>query len=368
MYSVLLKERKGKPVMPGTRLKPDISIKEKIYNDNFSSGLCNNKILVQELAELWFLDIKSVMRPSSYALYQNYAKKYILPHIGGMPAAGFNASILSEVLRSLYTGNNGKEEALSQYTVYLMESMVHSMFHYGAEKKLVPEVPFGKAEFITVKKKETMPLTELEIQQLLFTAEKQGKDLQLQICLPLYAGITLSELCGLKWKDINLVTGEINIHRNLVRIQHNIPSGNGENTETATAMVECELPENMCRKFVMPEKLSSLLEKVSYEKKPDSENYVAELNKKAGRKRSISMPADAPDGRALQYRLKVVGEKSGIDGLTFKILRDTFAVMCLQAGGDVYSLAYIMGAGVPAVYDRYGRWMIKTDKFLKNIL
>lgn len=134
MYRVLLKERKGKPVMPGTRLKPDISIKERIYNDNFSSGLCNNKILVQELAELWFLDIKSVMRPSSYALYQNYAKKYILPHIGGMPAAGFNASILSEVLRSLYTGNNGKEEALSQYTVYLMESMVHSMFHYGAEK------------------------------------------------------------------------------------------------------------------------------------------------------------------------------------------------------------------------------------------
>lgn len=117
----------------------------------------------------------------------------------------------------------------------------------------------------------------------------------------------------------------------------------------------------------MPGKLSSLLEKVSYEKKPDSENYVAELNKKAGRKRSTSMSADAPDGRTLQYRLKVAGEKSGIDGLTFKTLRDTFAVLCLQAGGDVYSLAYIMGAGVPAVCDRYGQWMVKNDGFLKEI-
>lgn len=367
MYSVLLKERKGKPVMPGTRLKPDISIKEKIYNDNFSSGLCNNKILVQELAELWFLDIKSVMRPSSYALYQNYAKKYILPHIGGMPAAGFNASILSEVLRSLYTGNNGKEEALSQYTVYLMESMVHSMFHYGAEKKLVPEVPFGKAEFITVKKKETMPLTELEVQQFLYITEEQGIDLKLQIFLPLYAGITLSELCGLKWEDINIKTGEINVHRNLVRIQNNTSHGNKDNKEMATSMAECELPENMRRKFIMPEKLTSLLKTALCARNPAAESYVAELDKKAGRKRNATMPEDAPDGRTLQYRLKVAGEKAGIKGLTFKILRDTFAVMCLQAGGDVYSLAYIMGTGVPALCDRYGQWMVRNDGFLKGI-
>ena len=283
-----------------------------------------------------------------------------------MPADRFDAGILSDLLGRLYT-SGGEKGTLSQYTVYLLESMVRAMFHYGAKKKIIPEVLFGKAEYITVKKKEAVPLTELEIQQLLFTTGKQGEDLQLQVCLPLYAGITLSELCGLKWKDINIKTGEINIHRNLVRIQHNISPGNGESTGTATAMAECELPENMCRKFVMPGRLSSLLEKVSDEKKPVSDNYVAELNKKAGRKRSASMPADAPDGRTLQYRLKAAGEKSGIDGLTFKMLRDTFAVMCLQAGGDVYSLAYIMGAGVPAVCDRYGQWMVKNDGFLKGI-
>lgn len=353
--------------MPVTGLKPDISIKENIYNDNFSSGICNNKILVQELAELWFLDIKSVMRPSSYALYQNYARKYILPHIGGMPAADFNASILSEVLSNLYTGSNGKEEALSQYTIYLIESMVRAMFHYGAEKRLVPEIQFGKAEFITVKKKEALPLTELEVQQLLYIAEEQGMDWKLQIFLPLYAGITLSELCGLKWEDINIKTGEINVHRNLVRIQNNTSQGNKDNKKMATSMAECELPENMCRKFIMPEKLSSLLKTAIRTKNPTSESYVAELDKKAGRKRNAAIPEDIPDGRTLQYRLKVAGEKAGIKGLTFKMLRDTFAVMCLQVGGDVYSLAYIMGAGVSAVCDRYGQWMVKDDGFLNKI-
>lgn len=365
-YCIL--EKKGK-LMQGTNQKPYIHIKESIYNDKFSYGL-NNKILISELAELWFLDIKNIMRPSSYALYQSYAKKYILPYIGAMSADRFNADVLSELLGRLCKGNvdsEGKETALSQYTVYLLESMVHSMFHYGAKKKLIPEIPFGKAEFITVKKKEAMPLPELEVQKLLYTVEKQGEDLQLQILLPLYTGVTLSELCGLKWKDINTDTGEIHIHRNLVRIQNNILNESKKGTGTVTSMAECELPENMCRKFAMPEKLSGLLKKVKYTKEPDKESYVAEPDKKAGRKRSGNMPEDAPDGRTLQYRLKVAGEKAGIKGLTFKMLRDTFAVMCLQAGGDLYSLAYIMGTGIPAVYDRYGQWMVRNDKFLRGI-
>lgn len=335
---------------------------EGIYSDTL---LYQKQILIKELAQLWFLDIKDIMRPSSYAIYQSYASKYILPYIGNMQASMFNADMLSSLLGSFCKGS-GNTETLSQYTVYLLESMVRSMFHYGAEKKLVHEIPFGKAEFITVKKKEAVPLSELEIEQLLYIAEKQGKDIHLQISIPIYTGITLSELCGLKWEDINLETGEIHIHRNLVRIQHNMAASNSagtNNQETATVLAECELPENMCRKFIMPEKLYSLLKAEVHSKEPLAGDYVAGLDKKAGRKKNMSV--DAPDGRSLQYRLKVAGEKAGIKGLTFKTLRDTFAVLCLQAGGDVYSLAYVMGTGIPALCDRYGQWMVRDDGFLK---
>ena len=200
---------------------------ESKCNKGFSSGVlcCQQQILIKELAELWFLDIINIMRPSSYAIYQSYANKYILPYIGNIQADMFNADILSSLLGS-YCKGNGKGGMLSQYTVYLLESMVRSMFHYGVKKKLVQEISFGKAEFITIKKKEAVPLSELEIQQLLYVAEKQGKDIQLQISIPIYTGVTLSELCGLKWEDINLETGEIYVHRNMVRIQHNMPASN----------------------------------------------------------------------------------------------------------------------------------------------
>ena len=355
-------------VMPPEENIYGINKHKEIYLQYPSCDRAGNSrpFLIKELVGLWLDDIRSILRPSSYARYQNYAYKYIFPYIGEMPACNFDGSILSSTL-AFIQAEEGKEVPLSQYTVYLIESMVRAMFHYGAEKRLIPEVLFGKAEYITVKKKEAVPLPELDIQNLLYTTEKQGEDLKLQILLPLYAGVTLSELCGLKWEDINTVTGEIHIHRNLVRVQNNTSQDSKNNTATATSMAECELPENMCRKFIMPEKLVSLLKEIESVKKPAAGSYVAEADKKAGRKRSITMPENAPDGRTLQYRLKSAGEKAGIKGLTFKMLRDTFAVMCLQAGGDVYSLAYVMGAGIPAVCDRYQQWMVKNDTFLKGI-
>lgn len=133
--------------------------------------------------------------------------------------------------------------------------------------------------------------------------------------------------------------------------------------------------------------------KVVYEnKKPSEESYVAEVDKKTGKKKEAvvekikcketslikkvinknSLPEmeeyinySPPDSRTSQYRLKNVGETEWIEELNYQRLRDTFAVMCLQAGGYVYSVAYVMGVGTGAVYDRYGKWMVKDYEFKK---
>ncbi len=74
-----------------------------------------------------------------------------------------------------------------------------------------------------------------------------------------------------------------------------------------------------------------------------------------------------PDARSLQYRLRTAGEEAGISELTYQVLRDTFAMLSLNAGGDVYSVACIMGIGVNVVCDRYGPWLMKNDEFMKGI-
>lgn len=339
------------------------------------SSEINKQLLIRELAELWLTNIQNVLRPSSYARYQAYTSKYILPYIGELKADVFNKEDLSALLGFLQAGNR-KTAPLSQYTVYVVESMVRAMFHYAVEKKLVPEVIFGKAGYMIKNKKDAMPLSELEVQQLTDTARQQEMDIQIQVMLPLYTGASLSELCGLKWEDIDLENGKIHIHRNLMRVQQKKEQGKEDienkndgiqkngSKKTATILKEFELPESECREFIMPEKLTRLLEKTAKRRKPEKERYVASIDKKTVKK-EIKQPQ--PDGRTLQNRLKALGEQAWIPELTFKRLRDTFAVMCLQAGGDLYSVAYVLGVGTNAVCERYGQWLVKSDSFIRGI-
>ena len=180
---------------------------------------------------------------------------------------------------------------------------------------------------------------------------------------------------------------KINVHRNLVRIQKKIENFENENNGDANAtkqgrkrgttrLAECELPKFSCREFTMPQKVYELLSAVETMKNPTWETYVAELEKRKGnrKKASIEVPVlgtdkktAPPDPRSLQYRLKMVGEEIGISGLTYQIIRDTFAMLSLNAGGDVYSVACVMGVGVNVICDRYKPWLMKDDGFMKGI-
>lgn len=355
--------------MQGSDKMAKIIEKTKEYFNVMSSG--NNKpVLIKELAEIWFTHIENIMRPSSYARYHSHAVKYILPYIGDMEAGTFNKDILSSVLGFLKS-EDCEEGPLSQYTIYILEGMVRSMFRYGAESNLVPEIYFGKSEYAIMNKKDAMPLPGLELHNLIYIVEKEDLDLQVQVMLPLYAGLSLSEVCGLRWEDIDLETGHIHIHRNMMRIQQKT----GDMDNRATIMAECELPENVCRKFIIPGKLKLLLKTAASQQHVLQKSYVAGVDKKTGKGRknfSKDMQADGigtvpPDGRTLQYRLKATGKQAGIPGLTFQMLRDTFVVMCLQAGGDVYSISYLLGINVSAVCERYKAWLVKKDGFLEGI-
>lgn len=349
--------------------------------------------LVKDLAENWLIDIKDILKPSAYTRYRGYVEKYILPYVGNMRAVVFDKTALSAMLALLQAGHSQKEP-LSQYMVYLVESMVRDMFHYGTEKHLIPEVFFGKSEYKIQSKKYAMPLTELEVMHLVHVVEQQELDLQAQIILPLYTGISLSELCGLKWKDIDMKRDRIHIRRKLMHIKHRANKNNSNKNDsmiealkqnqvinsgkgkTATILMECQLPEDLCRDFIIPEKISALLNAIKVMKNPAEEQYVAEVENKKGETdrafvKTSETDTDAkmlpPDVRTLQHRLKKAGEQVGITNLTYQMLRDTFAMMGLNAGGDVYNVACVMGIDVSTACERYGLWLEMDDRFMKGI-
>lgn len=137
---------------------------------------------------------------------------------------------------------------------------------------------------------------------------------------------------------------------------------------TTTVLTEYELPKDLCRSFMMPEKISDLLMAITVMKNPVKEKYVAEVeNKKSNTVKETIVNILPPDIGILQHRLKTAGEQAGISNLTYQMLRDTFAVMSLHAGGDIYNVACVIGIDVSTACERYKPWLIMNDEFMKGI-
>ena len=65
--------------------------------------------LVKDLMEIWLIDIRKTIRPSTYDRYRTYAKKFVLPYVGQMRAEAFDKTALSAMLGLLRMGHSQKE-------------------------------------------------------------------------------------------------------------------------------------------------------------------------------------------------------------------------------------------------------------------
>jgi len=307
---------------------------------------------VADLAREYLGSVKETMKPSAYALYENYALNEVVPKIGDMGAAGFDREVLEKVLDQCLYSHDGKSRR-SRNTMYMIEAVIRSMFHHGVQRGLIPAISLGKVKYSRQHKENDVTiLSKWEIQGLLYDAHQIGTVQELQVMLPLYLGLSLSELCGLKWEDIDLKTGNIYVHRCLKRIMQTEPDGT-----TSTSNIIYELDSCEQRTFRLPENMYKLL-KIIYDGKAEQvprqeKNWFA-----------ASLDYKHAEGRTLQYRLKNLGIHGGIDKLSYRCLRDTFAVNCLKAGANVKTLANILGIKMQVVCERYGEWMGYDDGFL----
>lgn len=328
----------------------------------------NRFLTIDKLIKSWLFSISGTVKPGTFSTYQNYVNTYLIPKIGSVYAVEFDKYALEAFLLSLQKeSKTGKEPA--ENTLYLLEEILHLIFKYGQENYLIPSTEFERTVNRKKDKKEVVLLSEQEKKRLIEVACQKEIDVQLSILLPLYTGINLSELCGLKWEDFDLEQGRMRIIRGVKRVQNQKGEG-----IMPTSLVEYNLKEE-CREFLLPEYILKLLRKANSFISTKIENMDGDSNKNVQieiqeRRQQIyvaTLDKKRPEGRTLQYRLDHIGYEAGIEKVNFRMLRDTFAVKCLQAGGDIYSLAYVLGVGINIACERYRNWIVRDDELLKRI-
>ncbi len=136
--------------------------------------------------------------------------------------------------------------------------------------------------------------------------------------LELTTGMRRGEIIGLKWRDLNLQTGELRITRQVVKT--------GKSVEISAPKTKASI-----RTILLPSDMVTLL---------------AELKKQTKGEWMFPSPVKEGEPRnptAVYHRFQLILERSHCKKVRFHDLRHTFATMALENGMDIKTLSAMIG-------------------------
>lgn len=271
-----------------------------------------------EWIDFWYQYFSSPkLRPTTQATYENRIYGHIIPSIGKIPLSKLTQNDLQQFYAKLKrTGRKTNVElkgtGVSDRMVRSCHALCRSSLEKAVEEGLITRNPSIGCKLPPKKNGEMKVLTQNEIVRLLNQAYDEGY--YEMFLLELTTGMRRGEILGLKWRDLNLETGELNIKRQLTTNGISVPK-----------------TKSSIRTILLP---------------PDMLELLREMKKKA--KYDWIFPSPVKEGEprnptAITKRFRIMLERAHCKHVRFHDLRHTFATMALENGMDVKTLSAMIG-------------------------
>lgn len=167
-----------------------------------------NSILFEEFLMKWFDEFKSnTLSINTYTNYTSRINTHILPSLGSYKLTEINNVIVQDFYNKLI------KEGLKPSSAKKVLEILNGCFKYAKKLKLIYNIPTD-----IEKVKSARPLVESWNQDELnyFLNEIENEYLYFPVLLDSITGLRVGELCGLKWRDIELDKGYININGQVI--------------------------------------------------------------------------------------------------------------------------------------------------------
>jgi len=272
--------------------------------------------------DFWYQNFsKPKIRLTTQLSYEGRIYTHIIPEIGKIPLNKLSQNDLQQFYARLKKG--GRKRFVEQYGEGLSDRMVrscHTTCRTALEKAvtegLIRTNPAIGCKLPPKKAKEMQVLTPAEITRFLIQAKSEGYyELFL---LELTTGMRRGEILGLKWRDLNMQTGELHISRQVVKT--------GKSTEVSAPKTKSSI-----RTIILPHDMVALL---------------AELKETATCEWMFPSPVKENEPRnptAVYHRFQLILERAHCKKVRFHDLRHTFATMALENGMDIKTLSAMIG-------------------------
>ena len=271
-----------------------------------------------EWIDFWYKYFSSPkLRPTTQATYENRIYGHIIPSVGKIPLSKLTQNDLQQFYAKLKrTGRKVNVElkgtGVSDRMVRSCHALCRSSLEKAVEEGLITRNPSIGCKLPPKKNGEMKVLTQNEIVRLLNHAYDEGY--YEMFLLELTTGMRRGEILGLKWRDLNLETGELNIKRQLTTKGISVPK-----------------TKSSIRTVLLPPDMLDLLREM---KKTAKYDWIFPSPVKEGEPRNPT---------AITKRFRIMLERAHCKHVRFHDLRHTFATMALENGMDVKTLSAMIG-------------------------
>ncbi len=313
---------KTKSVTASTKTECEERLKKLREEVGRRSERIKPDMLFGDWIDFWYQNFsKPKLRPTTQACYEGRIYTHIIPGIGQIPLCKLTQNELQQFYARLKKGGRKKHvekfgEGLSDRMVRSCHTTCRTALDKAVTEGLIRVNPAVGCKLPPKKAKEMQVLTPAEIVRFLTQAKEEG---YYEIfLLELTTGMRRGEIIGLKWRDLDLTTGELHIARQVIRVK-------GE------TVVSQPKTKSSIRTVILA---------------PDMVEILAEL--KAEVKGEWMFPSPVNEGQprnpcALYHRFQTILERAKCKKVRFHDLRHTFATMAIENGMDIKTLSAMIG-------------------------
>ena len=270
----------------------------------------------EEIAALWLDDKKLYVKRSTYAVYSLMMVNHLVPAFG--QAEDVTEEMVQDfVLQKLDAG-------LSRKTVKDILIVLMMIRRYAVKNGHMPHREID-VRFPTEREKpEVTVLSRNRQKEIMEYVQEHPTNMNLGIYICLCAGLRIGEMCALKWGDIDLSSGVINITKTLQRIYiaeegHNHTELIIGTPKTATSIRQIPIPREL-RKMIRQFKTTA-----------DRAAYV------------LTDSLHPTEPRTYRNYYKKLLQKLNIPESKFHGLRHSFATRCIESHCDYKTVSSLLG-------------------------
>jgi integrase len=165
---------------------------------------------VGEYLDRWLSDsVRDTVKATTFERYEQIARLHLKPALGRVK---LNALTPAHV-RGLY--REKLEAGSSARTVRYIHTTLHKALKQAVMDSLIPRNATEAVKLPHLSREEMRPLTPEQAKLLLKAAHEAGDRLEALYVLAIHTGLRQGELLGLKWDDVDLEDGSLQVRRTL---------------------------------------------------------------------------------------------------------------------------------------------------------